>query len=131
MSAHYTGPKRREEDRDRRWKLSEWFLKYQFIWWPLVLAGVAYPAKVVSGLKSDTKASVELAESRLQEQIDTLKTQVRQATAERAEIREIGEALLASTCADLPPREQIRRRIAKACQKIGAPPYRPTSDQEP
>lgn len=115
MSSTYTGPKKRAEDYDRRWKWSEWFTKYSFVWWPIVLAGVAYPAKVVHSLRSDTKNTVDALENRIQPQIDTLKVEIQAGKSDRKQINDKLDALLRKACADQSPREQVLTGTAKAC----------------
>jgi hypothetical protein len=116
MSMHYTGNKRRAEDQDKRWRWSEWFHKYSFIWWPLVLMGVAYPAKIVSGLRSESKQSVERVEQRLQIQIDTIKVRLDQSEDRQEAIIDILEALLRIRCTEMSDREI--RRLGVPCERV-------------
>lgn len=95
-------------------------MKYSFVWWPLLLAGVAYPAKVVSGLKEGTQQSIHATEVRLQVQIDTLKEQVQSGADDRKQMNEKLDALLRKACADQTQREKVLTGTAKACAKVGA-----------
>lgn len=108
------------ERRSRPRRLADWFYKYSFIWWPVLLAGVAYPAKVVSGLREDTKETVHASEQRLQVQIDTLKVQVQAGNEDRKQINDKLDALLRKACADQTPREKVLTGTATACAKAGA-----------
>jgi hypothetical protein len=112
--SHYTGPKKRAEDHSTPWRWSEFFHKWSFIWWTLLLLGVSYPAKVVTGLRSETKQTVQQSETRLQVQIDTLKMKVTNTERNQDGMLEIMEALLRIRCTELSDREI--RRLGVPCK---------------
>lgn len=128
-TGEFPAPRNRASDKKRTVRWSDTFLRWSFLWGPLLIAGVlaaiAYPAKVIAELRNSSNSKVEALAAEIRPEIVALKAEIKKGAEERDDLLEITSALLSNDCADTPARERIRRRIAKACEKIGAPSYVP------
>lgn len=118
-------PRNRASDKRWRYKASNFWLTYSFVWGPLlvmlVVAAISYPAKIRAEDKLDTSAKIDSLATRLDRRITRLET--RDSIAERkAVVRdELLRALVRIRCDDLSPGEIRRLGIPCDDVKLEAP----------